>query len=143
MPSIPVPPARLSDEVVALRGIAEWDIPEILIAYQDDRELHVSLGRERQPTGAELGRQVERSEAERLAGSTISLTLVEPGGNDCRGRLDVSGIDWEAGSAELSVWVAPGYRGQGLAAHALALVEDWLRAEVGLQTLTVRARVDD
>ena len=40
---------------------AERDIPEILIAYQDDPELHMRLGLERPPSGAELGRQMEEA----------------------------------------------------------------------------------
>ena len=143
MPEIPQPPERLGDDLVELRPIAEWDIPEILIAHQDDRSLHALLGQERPPTGAQLGSQVEHAEADRLAGQALSLTLVEPGRNDCRGRVDVFAIDWESGSAQLKVWVAPQFRGRGFAAHALALVERWLDQSVGLSTLTVAARIDD
>ena len=62
MPSIPEPPDRIGDELIELRPIAEWDIPEVLIAHQDDRELHRRLGLSKPPTGAQLGSEVERAE---------------------------------------------------------------------------------
>ena len=143
MPQIPEPPNRLSDGVVELRAIADWDIPEILIAHQDDPGLHVALGQSRPPTGAQLGSQVENSEAERLAGERISLTLVEPGKNDCRGRVDVFNVDFEHGQAQIAVWVAPQFRGRGFAAHALRLASAWLKEGVGLADVTVAAVVDE
>lgn len=143
MPEIPEPPERLADAVVALRAIAEWDIPEILIAHQDDPQLHAKLGQARPPTGAQLGRQVEEAQAHRLAGSSFSLTLVEPGGSDCRGRIDVSAIDWDQRRAELSVWVAPQFRGRGYGDHALALATAWLTGAVGLSDLAVSVVVDE
>src|ERR1700761_3328387 len=99
MPSIPQPPERLGDETIALRPIAEWDIPEVLIAHQDDRELHRRLGFERPPTGAQLGSEVEHGYGRRGAGAELKLPIVEPGGNDCRGRVEVYEFDWEQGSA--------------------------------------------
>jgi RimJ/RimL family protein N-acetyltransferase len=142
MPAIPEPPSRLRDELIELRAIAEWDIPDVLIAHQDDPSLHLALGQERAPTGAQLGSEVERSEALRLAGERISLTLVEPGRNDCRGRIDVFGFDWERREAQATVWVAPDHRGRGFAAHALALAIGWLQRDVGLDHVAVVATVD-
>jgi RimJ/RimL family protein N-acetyltransferase len=143
MPAIPEPPARLRDEVIELRGIAEWDIPDVLIAYQDDSSLAQALGERRAPTGAQLGNEVESSEALRLAGERISLTLVETGRNDCRGRINVFAFDWERKCAELAVWVAPDFRGRGYADHALALAIGWLKRDVGLDDIAVLAAVDD
>jgi RimJ/RimL family protein N-acetyltransferase len=139
MPAIPEPPSRLSDEVIELRAIAEWDIPDVLIAYQDDRSLHLALGQQRAPTGAQLGSEVERSEALRLAGERLAMTLVEPGRNDCRGRIDVFAFDWERKCAELTIWVAPDFRGRGFAAHALTLATGWLKriARVAGERLSV------
>ncbi|MGH2842036.1 MAG: GNAT family N-acetyltransferase [Solirubrobacteraceae bacterium] len=143
MPAIPSLSERLADAVVELREIAEWDIPEILIAHQDDRSLHRRLGLGRPPTGAQLGSEVESAAARRQDGLGVSLTLTAPGGNDCAGRVDVSAIDWERGSAQLSVWVAPALRGRGIAAHALALASGWLTGSVGLTELEVAVSVDE
>jgi RimJ/RimL family protein N-acetyltransferase len=137
MPSIPEPPDRISGELVELRAIAEWDIPEMLIAHQDDPELHHWLGLSRPPTGAQLGSEVDDASARRLAGDGVKLTIVEPGSNDCRGRVEVDGIDWEQGSASVRVWVAPHLRGRGYEQQAAELAGQWLQSSVALRELTV------
>jgi RimJ/RimL family protein N-acetyltransferase len=137
MPSIPEPPDRIGDDLVELRPIADWDIPEVLIAHQDDRDLHRRLGLSRPPTGAQLGSEVEDAAARRQAGDGIKLTIVAPGGNDCRGRVEVDGIDWERGSATLHVWVIPQLRGRGYEQRAAELAQQWLQASAGLRELTI------
>jgi RimJ/RimL family protein N-acetyltransferase len=137
MPSIPEPPDRISDALIELRPIAEWDIPEVLIAHQDDPQLHRRLGLPRPPTGAQLGSEVDDAQARREAGTGVKLTIIEPGNNDCRGRVEVDEIDWERGSAALRVWVAPDRRGRGYEQRAAELAGDWLRSRVGLRELTV------
>ena len=137
MPSIPEPPDRLVDALVELRPIEEWDIPEVLIAHQDDPELHRWLGLSRPPSGAQLGSDVDNSQSDRQAGTGVRLTIVEPGSNDCRGRVEVDGIDWEQRSARIRVWVVPQRRGRGYEQRAAELASDWLRSSVGLRELTV------
>jgi RimJ/RimL family protein N-acetyltransferase len=137
MPAIPLPPARLSDGVVELRLAAEWDIPDILIAHQDDPSLHRALGLTRPPSGAELGREIERLPAEMEAGTAIALTILEPGSEDCRGRIQVGEIRWEDRRAELTLWVAPQLRGRGVARRALRLAAAWLFDVVGLERLVL------
>jgi RimJ/RimL family protein N-acetyltransferase len=137
MPTIPDLPERLGDELVELREIAEWDIPEVLIAHQDDRDLHRRLGLSRPPTGAQLGSEVECAQDERLVGSSVKLTILEHGGNDCRGRIEVDGFDWGQGSAAMRVWVAPQVRSRGYEQHAVALASQWLFSVVGLRRLIV------
>jgi ribosomal-protein-alanine N-acetyltransferase len=135
MPPIPQPPQPLCDERVGLRLAAERDIPEILIAHQDDPELYARLGLPRPPSGAELGRQMELADQERESGARVRLTIVEPGSDDCRGRLSVHSIDWDTRRAELGIWLAPQVRGKGLASAALQLAARWLFDHCGLERL--------
>ena len=137
MPSFPELSEPLTDGVIALRVASEWDIPDILIAHQDDPGLHRRLGMDRPPSGAELGRRSEREPGERAAGTGVRLTIVEPGGRTCRGQLDVHHVDWAARSGELSIWLAPGVRGRGWAARALRLGAAWLLGVAGLERLTM------
>jgi RimJ/RimL family protein N-acetyltransferase len=137
MPSFPKLTHPLSDGSVAVRFAAERDIPEVLIAYQDDPELHLTLGRDRPPSGAELGRHAERAEADRVAGRFMTLTIVDPQDDTCRGQLTVDHLDWDHARADLGVWVAPQRRGQGLARAALALVARWLLEESALQRVQI------
>ncbi len=136
MPLIPEPPERISDELIELRPIAGWDIPEVLIAHQDDCELYRRLGMSRPPTGAVLGTEVERADALRRAGEALKLSIVEPGANTCRGRVDVV-FDWSHGGATVRVWVAPQLRGRGYEQRAAELTCDWLRDSAGLRELQV------
>lgn len=134
MNTLPPPPSRLTSPEIELRPISAWDIPEILIAHQDDRRLAVDLGLERPPSGAQLGREVEDGPADWAAG-TLKLTLVEPGSDDCRGRLVIEAIDLEHGTARATIWVAPDRRGRGLARAAFGLAGDWLARSSGIQQL--------
>ena len=87
MPSIQPPREPLGDDRVALRLAAERDIPEILIAYQDDPDLHVRLGEERPPSGAQLGRLMEQTETDLGDGTAVRLTILQAGSDDCRGQV--------------------------------------------------------
>jgi RimJ/RimL family protein N-acetyltransferase len=127
----------LSDGVVALRLAAERDIPEILIAYQDDAELHLRLGIDRPPSGAELGRRSERAEADREMGRHVSLTIVEPGSDVCVGEINTSRVEWQQARAELGMWLATQVRGRGLACRALRLASAWLFHTTPLERLQI------
>jgi RimJ/RimL family protein N-acetyltransferase len=143
MPSFPDLQVPLTDGVVELRLAAERDIPEILIAYQDDPELHLRMGVPRPPSGAELGRRAERAEHDRLAGAGVSLTLVEVGEDTCVGQIDVHRVDWEHARAELGVWVAPAHRGRSLGRRALVLAGPWLLIEAGLERVELQTQTDN
>jgi RimJ/RimL family protein N-acetyltransferase len=143
MPSFPELREPLTDGVVRMRFAAERDIPEVLIAYQDDPTMHLRMGQTRPPSGAELGRRAERAEADRVAGRRLALTLVEPGEDTCRGQVYVDQLDWDHARADLGIWVAPQLRGRGLAARALALVAPWLLRTSGLQRVQLFAESDN
>jgi RimJ/RimL family protein N-acetyltransferase len=143
MPSFPQLSQPLTDGSVTVRFAAERDIPEVLIAYQDDPELHRRMVEERPPTGAELGRRAERAEADRESGSGVTLTILEPGDDTCRGQIYVHQVDWENARAELAVWVSPERRGQRLARHGLALVAQWLLRDCGLQRVQLLTEPDN
>ncbi|MFZ0384109.1 MAG: GNAT family protein [Solirubrobacteraceae bacterium] len=132
MPSFPRFPAPLSDDGVQLRLAAERDIPEILIAHQDDAQLFAQLRMQRPPSGAELGRRSELADTERSLGARLWLTILEPGSDLCRGQIDVHAAELHYGRAELDIWIAPQHRHQGLGSTALALAGRWLITEAGL-----------
>jgi RimJ/RimL family protein N-acetyltransferase len=143
MPSFPTLIEPLTDGSVTVRFAAERDIPEVLIAYQDDPELHLRMVEERPPTGAELGRRAERAEADRAAGTALVMTILEPGDDTCRGQIYVHQVDWDNGCAELAVWISPERRGRRMARRALALVGEWLLREGGLERVHVLTEPDN
>lgn len=126
MPSLPLLEDPIADRGVVLRDAAERDIPEILIAHQDDPQLYGRLGLDRPPSGAELGREMEEAAGERRSGTRALLTILEQGFDKFRGRILVHNIDWENDRAGLGVWVVPEARGKGLARVALWLTAGWL-----------------
>jgi RimJ/RimL family protein N-acetyltransferase len=132
--------APLSDGTVSLRPSAERDIPEILIAGEDDRDLHLWMGNPRPPSGAELGRRAERAEHDRLSGRSIDLTILEAEDDTCVGQIEVHHVEWEHARAELGVWVAPARRGRGLARRARRLAGPWLLTEARLERLEILTR---
>ncbi len=137
MPAIPQPPERLGDDLIELREIAEWDIPDTLIAFEDDRELHRRIGWAKPPTGAQLGSEVERELEARLAGKVVTFTIVERGGRDWRGRVTLYGFDWEDASASMQIFLAPRARGRGYEQRAVGLAARWLFENVAVDRLTV------
>jgi ribosomal-protein-alanine N-acetyltransferase len=137
MPSFPALTESLTESLtgpaVSLRLAAERDIPEILIAHQDDPELYRRMGIRRPPSGAELGRRIEEGAADRASGAGVWLTIVVAGTDDCIGQIDVHDVDWDHRRAEIGMWVAPARRGRGIGSAALALAAHWLLVECGLQ----------
>lgn len=137
MASIQAPPEPLSDGRIALRLSAERDIPEVLIAYQDDSRMHISLGERRPPSGAELGRGMEQAADDLKDGLAVRLTITEAGSDECAGQVIVDGFDWENARAELRIWVAPQLRGKGVASSALRLLAPWLLRACGLERVAL------
>jgi RimJ/RimL family protein N-acetyltransferase len=143
MPAFPDLQDPLVDGTVSLRMAAERDIPEILIAYQDDPELHLRMGHPRPPSGAMLGRRAERAEHDRLTGRELSLTMLEGADDICVGQIDVHHVEWEHRRAELGVWVAPARRSRGLGRRALMLAARWLLTDAGLERVELLTRSDN
>jgi RimJ/RimL family protein N-acetyltransferase len=143
VPSIPFLSEPLVDERAAVRDYAERDIPEILIAHQDDPQLHLRIGIDRPPSGAELGRLAEQEQGDRRVGRRAAFTILEPGSDVFRGRIVLTGIDWDNGRGELGIWLAPQARGKGLASAALRLLSRWLLRTCALERLQLTTESDN
>jgi RimJ/RimL family protein N-acetyltransferase len=122
----------LAGDRVQLRDAAERDIPEVLIAFEDDPRMHLRLIADRPPSGAQLGRLAESEAADRAAGSRATLTIVSPPEDLCLGQVSVHNLDWDHQRGDVAIWVAPQARGRGLGADALALASEWLLDRCGL-----------
>jgi ribosomal-protein-serine acetyltransferase len=142
MPELPSPEQPLRGERVTLRPYAERDIPEILIAHQDDPQLHRWLGAPRPPSGAELGRAAERADEDRRHGLRLALTITESGDDRCVGQVSLHSIDWAMGHGELALWLAPEARRRGYGREALVLAAGWL-LERGLRRIDLVIAADN
>ncbi|HYB26859.1 MAG TPA: GNAT family protein [Solirubrobacteraceae bacterium] len=143
MSSFPQLAEPLTDGQVALRDYMERDIPEILIAYQDDPRLHVLTGEDRPPSGAELGTRAEHEPTARAAGEQATLSIIEPGSDTCRGQVRVRGDDWDNARAQLAIWLAPQVRGRGLGRRALRLAGGWVLGTCSMARLEMLAEPDN
>lgn len=143
MPAFPDPDPPLRSATVELRLSEERDIPEVLIAHQDDPALYERLGLERPPSGAELGRRCEGERGERMRGEAIRFTILVPGSDVCQGQIDVHHVEWEDRRAEAGIWVAPGARGRGLARAALRLLARYLFDQAGVARLELLTEPDN
>jgi len=141
--SFPLLDRPLIDDTVVLRDYAERDIPEILIAHQDDPRLHLVTGEDRPPSGAELGRAAELEAADRAIGERATLTVLEPGSDTCRGQIRVHPVDWDQSRAEVGIWLAPQIRGRGLGRRALRLAGEWLLGPCGLARVELFTEPDN
>jgi RimJ/RimL family protein N-acetyltransferase len=139
MPAISELDEPLSDGHVCIRLAAERDIPEILIAHQDDPVLAELIGLVRPPTGAELGRAMEGAAVGRATGTAVTLTILEPGSDECCGQIHAERFDWEHAHAEISIWLVPDARGRGLGHRALALSAAWLLEACRLERVQLLA----
>ncbi|HTP21894.1 MAG TPA: GNAT family protein [Solirubrobacteraceae bacterium] len=143
MSSLPLLAEPLADDTVVLRDYAERDIPEILIAHQDDPGMHELTGDDRPPSGAELGRAAEREAADRAIGERATLTILEPDADTCRGQIRVYPVDWDQSRAEVGIWLAPQVRGRGLGRRALRLAGEWLLGPCGLARVELFTEPDN
>ena len=143
MPSFPDLDRPLTGSVAELRFAAERDIPEVLIAHQDDPQLHLRLGLDRPPSGAELGRRAEASPADRATGASAWLTIVAPRSDECWGQIEVHEVDWDHLRAEAGIWIAPAHRGRGMAPDALRLSGRWLLSRCGLNRVQLTIEPDN
>ncbi len=134
MPAFPALDEPLRDDCVALRYGAERDIPEVLIAHDDDPDLYLALGqraaahgrRAREPRRARAGGARRRH---RAPGSR-SLSRVPA---HFLGELNFHHVDWENRRAEVGIWLTAAARGRGLGTRALRLAGEWLLVTCGFE----------
>ena len=143
MVTLPQFPEPLVGDGVQLRLAAERDIPEILIAHQDDPSLFARLRLARPPSGAELGRRAELAETERILGAGLWLTVLVEGSDECAGQIDVRELEPQYARAELDLWIVPQRRRCGLGSAALALAARWLVEQAALARLQLLIEPDN
>lgn len=94
------------------------DRPALVAAFADD-DIRRWVTRWRIDDLAEAGRYVEHRAGEWATGERCSWAVAEPTTGELVGEVDLIRLadDWSA--AEAGLWVAPGWRGRGVAVVAL------------------------
>jgi RimJ/RimL family protein N-acetyltransferase len=127
------PWATTAGDAEALAGA--WDDPAIAAVNQvpDDRSV------------AAAARWIAGDAARRAAGRSLDLVIsavdAAGTGEDARGEVGLRNLDPRRRRAEISWWVAPAHRGQGLATAATRLLVGWALAPHGLDLVQVWARI--
>jgi RimJ/RimL family protein N-acetyltransferase len=101
------------------------------------------MGKERPPSGAELGRRADAEADERAAGSAATFTILDGADDVCRGQIYLHNVSWDDRRGELGMWVAPERRRRGLAGAALRLLTPWLLRDAGLVRLQLLTEPDN
>ena len=143
--SIPPLSAPLSDGTITLRLGEERDIPEILVAHDNDSKLHANRGLRRPPSGAELGRSLEEAPSRRAAGTDEELTIVAgpTADGEFLGQVIIHSIEWEDRRAALGVWLTTAARGRGAGRRALQLTAQWLFDAWGMERIALHTAPDN
>jgi len=119
-----------------LRPWRATDAPEVEAAYAtpDIQQWHA--------------RSMTADEARRWVASWGSRWQAETGGSwavatptELLGQVSLRRIDLDGGDAEISYWVVPAARGQGVASSAVQAVTAWAFGELGLHRIAIEHSV--
>lgn len=134
--AIEFPIAGLTDGVVAVRPIADADLPAIVDAAQDPEISRFT--RVPNPYGEADARQFQRStETGMAAGAEFTGVIVDATSGRLLGTLGLHSIDTANRRCSAGYWVAAAQRGRGIARRALALACRFGFEELGLERIEV------
>lgn len=139
-------PAFLSGETVDLRTFEEADLAFVRDCVNDPR-VWKSLGGQATPTNLAMERRF--FEEENRDDGTIKFVVTardadggSGGGGDGPvrvGMVELNGIDWERGRAEVAFWIAPDHQDAGYGRDALATLVGYAFDQLGLHKLSAEA----
>src|SRR3954470_16099818 len=125
-------PRDLSDGRVAVRRLAERDVPAFVAAFEADPELARLVGVDDEPTPGSVRARIAASEDRRRAGEILELALADPGSDTFLGSLWLHAFAPRHRRIEVGFWVVPAARGRGIVRSAVTLTLDWLFGHCGV-----------
>ena len=130
---------ELTDDVIRLRPLELSDAPAVAAACADPEIARFIPGIP-VPYGLEhAGAYLHEAESAWEAGTRYAFAVVEVGGAELRGTIDVSPT--EIGS--IGYWIVREGRGQGLATRALVLLSRWAVTSGGVQRLELTTLLEN
>jgi RimJ/RimL family protein N-acetyltransferase len=122
---------RLEDEAVALRPLADSDVPAIVAACQDPEI----------PRWTRVPAPYTEEDARAFLHDAAGVSaVVDPQSDEFLGTI---GWRWVGENVETGYWVKREARGRGVAARALALLSRWAFAELGAARLQLLAEPEN
>jgi RimJ/RimL family protein N-acetyltransferase len=120
--SLHPPDPPLSDGVVLLRPVDEDDVDQICSACQDER-LQRFIPVPRPYTRRDAEDYVARAQRQWTSGEKAAFAVTDP--EHPATLLGVISLSIAGGTGNSGYWMAPGWRGRGMARRALGLITDW------------------
>ncbi len=135
------PVVALSDGVVQLRPLVEGDA-DAVAAIRGDAQIARWTPVNDRMTHADALESIERSRYCWEQGIDARFGVASPGGLELLGEVGVSPM-WDHAVGEVYYWVAPGFRGAGVATRATALVSRWSFEVLALERLEIFVHPDN
>ena len=134
--SLTLPDATVAVPGYRFRPWSDRDVPDIVAAWQDP-EMHRWMPEEVDPVDVEeAGKFVESAARNQAEGTSLALAIAEADRDRAVGSMMFT--VWAPGHWNVGYWVAPEYRGRGLATGALSVLARWaFRAHPELQRLSL------
>jgi RimJ/RimL family protein N-acetyltransferase len=123
VPPLPLPEA-LGDDLVRLRPFQREDAAEVYEACLDPLIVRFTTFPTAQDVDAARGWILSQT-GQRERGEALDMAICATANGALLGAVGLAGLDAEHRRAEAGYWLAPGARGHGFAARALALFADW------------------
>lgn len=114
-------PERIEGRSVSLRALHADDVPAYMAAFDADPELGVAMGREQDPTAAELRERPAKAAAAAAEGQWAELAIAD-GEDRLLGTVTLHSPDWRHEHIEVGFWLTPEARGRGAATEATELI---------------------
>jgi RimJ/RimL family protein N-acetyltransferase len=126
-----------------LRPLCEADIRPFVSAFEDDRDLGLLLGFERDP-GEDYMRERLRDERRKLReGRSVAFAIADPDSGAFVGEVLLHTFDWQHSRAAVGIWLRPEGRRRGIGTCALRLICHYGFSELGLLRLELTTMPDN
>jgi RimJ/RimL family protein N-acetyltransferase len=139
--ALPFPDPALADGACGLRPWNRDDLPALLVAAADPlvHRYRYSLPGD----GAAAHAWLAAVQRDRLSGERLELAVTTGDAPRAVGSTSIWGFHRRNGAAMVSYWLAPDWRGHGLATAAVRLLAGWAFDELDQQRLAMQVELDN
>ncbi len=131
---IEFPALGLDDGAVTVRLIAQADLPEIVVACNDEAiARYTTVPSPYQPEHAQTW--LARASVGISSGTDLAAVVVDSREGGLLGSVGLHGIDRISGRCTAGYWVAEQARGRGVASRALRLISAYAFDELGMRRI--------
>ncbi len=139
---IEFPVEGLADGEIALRPLAEADLPALIEALQDPEIPRWT--RIPQDYGEAQARDWLVEQARRRAsGAGIDVVIADGASGELLGAIGLPHVEWAERRCELGYWLARRHRGRGVMRRAIRLLSRWIFEELPIDRISIMTAVEN